>query len=274
MNKTAFVLATLACGLCAASAFADSCKFKADRSAAVDTGGTVRKVVLGTGAGDLVVRGQDGAGVKALGKACASSQELLDAIKIETRREGDTVYVKTNLPEPSDGMFWSRYAYLDLTITLPRSADLSLEDSSGDIELVGVHTAEVVDSSGDMEVSDIAGDLDIIDSSGEIDVERVAGNLKLKDSSGDMEVDEVKGNVEVTVDSSGEIEMKHIGGSVHILSDSSGDIRLSQVQHDATIDIDTSGDINVDQIGGNFTVGADGSGGIKLDHVLGSVKLP
>jgi hypothetical protein len=275
MNKTAVLVATVVGGLCATSAFADPCKFTANRTGAIESGGAVRKVVLGTGAGDLIVRGRDGAGVKAEGRACASSQELLEGIQIETRREGDTVYIKTNMPTPEEGIFsFSRYAYLDLTVEVPRSADVGLGDSSGDIELTSVRTVSIVDSSGDQIVRDIAGDLDIVDSSGDINVDRVAGNARFKDSSGDMEVNDVKGDIEVAVDSSGEIDMQRVGGSVHILTDSSGDIRLSDVKRDVTVDVDTSGDISVDQVGGNFTVNADGSGEINHERVLGAVRVP
>ena len=57
------------------------------------------------GAGDLVVRGGEGRDVKVDGKACASSAELLEEIKLEIRRDGDTVYVRTVLPEISIGLF-------------------------------------------------------------------------------------------------------------------------------------------------------------------------
>jgi DUF4097 and DUF4098 domain-containing protein YvlB len=275
MNKSAVLVATLVSALCAPGAFADSCKFSANRSGGIEAGGPVRKVVVGTGAGDLVVRGRDGAGVKADGRACASSQELLDQIQLETRREGDTVYIKTNMPSPEEGLFsFNRYAYLDLTIDVPRTVDVTLEDSSGDLELTSVHTATIVDSSGDQIVRDIGGDLDIVDSSGDVNVDRVAGNARFKDSSGDMAVNDVKGDIEVTVDSSGEIEMQRVGGSVHILSDSSGDIRLTDVKRDVTVDIDTSGDINVDQVGGSFTVKTDGSGEISHERVVGAVTVP
>lgn len=276
MNRAIPVVATLLGCLCAASVFADSCKYSAERKTDADAA-PVRKVVLGAGAGDLVVRGEEGmSGFSARGRACASSQALLDEIQIEVRREGDTVYLKTLLAQTDDGVIFgfTRYAYLDLTVSVPRSVEISLEDSSGDLELSGVSQAAVIDSSGDQTLRDIGGDLDVIDSSGELRIERVAGRLRLKDSSGDIEVDDVKGDVEVTVDSSGEIGMKRIQGGVHILTDGSGDIRLSDVQRDVTIDVDTSGDIDVDRVGGSFTVGADGSGGISHDRVVGAVRLP
>jgi Toastrack DUF4097 len=275
MNKPLSVIAVLAGCLCAAGAMAEVCKFSAQRSASIDSDGPIRKVVLGTGAGDLIVRGDNGAGMKANGRACASSQEFLDQIKLETRREGDTVYLKTVMPTPMESMLWfNRYAYLDLTVTVPRSAELSLEDSSGDLEVSSVGTTTIVDSSGDQIIRDITGALDVTDSSGEIRAQHVSGGVRLKDSSGDIEMTDVSGDIEVTVDSSGEIDIDRVGGSVHILTDSSGDIRLREVKRDVTVDVDTSGDIYVDEVGGNFTVSADGSGDITHERVLGAVRLP
>src|SRR5437868_9759064 len=75
------------------------CKFEADRTATIDAKGA-KKIVVGAGAGDLEVRGQDGqASMQASGRACASSQELLGKIQLQSRREGDTLYLKTIFPE-------------------------------------------------------------------------------------------------------------------------------------------------------------------------------
>ena len=261
--------------LVALPAAADDCKFTKDHSTNVQIGGA-RRVIVAAGAGELTVRGEDGrAAVNAAGRACASSQELLDQIRIESRLEGDAVYVKAILPDMSDDTFgFSRYARMDLTVLVPRTAVLSLEDSSGDLQLSNVQSATVADSSGDQEIRDVAGNLDVTDSSGELEIERVGGNLRLKDSSGDIEVDDVRGNVEVTVDSSGDLEIERVAGSVHILNDSSGDIDITGVERDVTIDVDSSGGIKVDRIGGNFTVGADGSGSIIHDRVMGKVQIP
>src|SRR5688572_19207899 len=80
------------------TATAWDCKFRAERSGAVDVAG-VQKIVLRTGAGELEVNGRDGTTrVSASGTACASSQELLDAMQISVRREGNTAYVETNIP--------------------------------------------------------------------------------------------------------------------------------------------------------------------------------
>lgn len=261
--------------LAAQSAAAVDCEFSKDHSVNVDLAGA-KRIVLGTGAGDLTVRGEDGrSAANASGRGCASSQELLDKIQLETRRDGDTVHIRTVMPSWDDETFaFTRYAYIDLTVLLPKTAVLSLEDSSGDLRLSNVQSASVADSSGDQSIRDIAGALEVSDSSGDIEIERIGGTLRLKDSSGDVDVDDVKSDVEVAVDSSGDLEIERIAGSVHILNDSSGEIEISDVERDVTIDVDSSGSIRVERVGGDFTVRSDGSGGISHDRVTGKVQIP
>jgi len=277
MNKTVTAVAVgsalLAC-LLAAPSRADDCKHSTHRTAN-SAGPDIKRVVLETGAGDLTVRGSDSADVKVDGKACASSDELLADIQLEIRRDGDTLYVRTVLPEISGVVFgFARYAYMDVTVDMPKTASLKLDDSSGDLRVSNVQGAQITDSSGDQTVEHIAGDLDVADSSGEIRISDVSGGLRLRDSSGDVDVNGVQGDVVVTVDSSGDLDIGHVTGGVHIISDSSGDIEIADVKRDVIIDDDSSGGISVRDVGGNFTVGSDGSGGIDYDRVAGTVHVP
>jgi DUF4097 and DUF4098 domain-containing protein YvlB len=259
----------------AAPAVAADCKFSRNDSGSVDASGA-KRVVVQAGPGDLTVRGEDARkAVNVTGRACASSQELLDGLRLETRREADVVYVKVIAPSWDEQLFaFNRYAHLDLTVLVPKDATLDLEDSSGDLEVASVQSATVTDSSGDQSIRDVAGDLRVSDSSGEIEIERVGGALKLNDSSGDVRIDEVRGDVEVVVDSSGDIEIERVAGAVHIAQDSSGDITISEVQRGVTIGSDSSGSISVDRIGGDFTVSSDGSGSINHSRVMGKVSVP
>lgn len=275
---TRIVTAALGSALLAGAAFvpahAEDCAHTAHRTAH-QAGPDIPRVVVKARAGDLVVRGGSGRDVTVEGNACASTAALLDDIKLEIRRDGDTVYVRTVMPDISDGVFgFSRYAYLDLTVAAPKTATLEIADSSGDMQVSDVQGASIHDSSGDQTLERIAGDLEVEDSSGEIKIVEVGGGLRLKDSSGDIDVNKVQGDVTVTVDSSGDLDIRHVTGGVHILSDSSGDIEIADVKRDVLIDEDSSGGIRVTNVGGNFTVGSDGSGGIRYDRVTGSVRLP
>jgi hypothetical protein len=265
--------ALLACAL-AIPAHANDCDHTARRTAN-SAGPDISRVVVEAGAGDLVVSGGQSRDVTVDGRACASTAELLDHIKLEIRRDGDTVYVRTVLPDISEGLFgFSRYAYIDVTVNVPKTATLKIDDSSGDMRVSEVQGATISDSSGDQTLERIAGDLDVADSSGEINIVDVTGGLRLRDSSGDVDVDRVQGDVLVTVDSSGDLDIRHVTGGVHILADSSGDIEIQDVKRDVTIDNDSSGGIVVRDVGGNFTVGSDGSGGIRHERVAGTVRVP
>ena len=264
----------LSLGLITAAHADDWCQHKADRSSSVDATGA-RKIIIGAGAGDLKVGGSPGqTAVQAKGQACASSEELLGQIQLESRREGDTVYLKTVLPDTSEGMLaFSHYARLDLTVSIPATVPVELEDSSGDLELKNVQSAKVADGSGDADIADIHGNLQVTDSSGDLKIRTVSGNVSVTDSSGDLEIKDVQGDIDIPIDSSGDIRITQ-ARSVHIHNDSSGDIVIHRVSNDVRVDSDSSGDINVDDIGGNFSVGADSSGSIHHDKVSGTVQLP
>ena len=204
--RSRYWLLLLALGPATAFAWGDGCKFRADRAGGVDAKG-VEKVVMRTGAGDMKVVGRGNAvRIEARGVACAAKQELLDAAQISVRREGNVVYVETNLPQNQEG--WSfgnnEYAYIDIGIALPSSIPVDATDSSGDADFEDLKALTLQDSSGDLAIHRIAGLADVGDSSGDIEIDD-AGSVRVRDSSGDIEVDEVHGDVEVVLDSSGDI---------------------------------------------------------------------
>jgi len=248
-----------------------SYRYSASRSAEVDANGA-RRAVIRAAAGDLSVRGTaESNRVQAKGEACANSQKDLDAIRIDTRRDGDTVYIETVLPDDDS---WTNHDSLDLTVELPATLEVRLEDSSGDLSVESVRDLRVEDSSGDQRIRDIAGNVAVTDSSGEIDIKNVRGNVAVSDSSGDVEIADVAGNVTIPVDSSGGLVFRRVHGDVHIETDSSGDIAIDDVNRNVQIDNDSSGDIRIAGVGGNLTVAHDSSGDIEHRNVLGNVRIP
>ena len=274
--RSRFWLLLLALGPATALAWGDDCKFHADRAAGVDAKG-VEKVVIRDGAGDMKVVGRSNAvRVEARGTACASKQELLDASQINVRREGNVIYVETALPQSSDGGWnWGKnqYAYIDIGIALPSNVPVEAVDSSGDTVIEDLAALTIQDSSGDLEIHRIAGFADVADSSGDLDIDD-AGSVRVRDSSGDIEIGKVREAVEITSDSSGDIHVGEVGGSVHIGQDSSGGIRVEDVKGSVTVDSDSSGDIYAGHVGGDFTVTEDSSGDIDHDSVGGKVTIP
>lgn len=253
-----------------AVATADDCDVRAPRSAQVDGSG-VTKIVLEAAAGDLRVRGGSSSSIDVRGEACAPTRRRLDEIKLETRREGATVYVRVVIPD--DDSIFGR-GRLDLTIDAPASVALDVNDSSGDVEIHGVSAVKLDDSSGDIGIEDITGQVQVEDSSGDIRVKRVRGDVSASDSSGDVIIEDVSGNVAIPVDSSGDLVMRRIQGGVRVMNDSSGDIRIADVGKNVVVDNDSSGSIKVENVTGDLTVAHDSSGDIRHSHVMGAVSIP
>jgi hypothetical protein len=237
----------------------DGCKFKAERRAEVSTAGA-KSIEILAGAGDLQVRGQPGAAkVIAGGKACAPSQALLDQTTVVVVREGDVVKVSTQIPPaPAAGVsnLWgATNPYIDLDVDLPTDIPVRLVDSSGDTSVRHIAGGSIRDSSGDLEVDEVGGDLEVLDSSGDLHVSDVRGKLTLEDSSGDIKLRNIRGDVQIKVDSSGDIRIVDAGANV-------------------AIDSDGSGDVDVEGVAGDFILGSKGSGDVNVHGVRGRVSIP
>jgi DUF4097 and DUF4098 domain-containing protein YvlB len=275
MNKLAAHLVRVALLSCffSAQAWAQECRFSSDRDA--NFSGTIKKVVIAAGEGSLKVNGA-GAGVTAKGRACASAEPMLSKITLESRREGDIVYLTVAFASGGMGNMFSfnRYASMDLEITVPKTAELSIKDTGGDIELSEVGRTEIVDGAGDLLLKNINGDLDVEDESGELRIISVAGKVTVKDSTGGIDIEDARSDVKILSDGSDDISIVKVVGNVDIVEDGSGDISIREITGNVVVWKDGSGDIRVTEVTGKFSVMQDSSGEILHDHVRGSVRMP
>ena len=273
--RSRYWLILLAAGPATAFAWGDGCEFRAERAAGVDAKG-VEKVVIRAGAGDMKVIGRGNAvRVEARGVACAAKQDLLDRSQISVRREGNVVYVETQLPQDDEKWSWGRdqYAYIDIGIALPSNLPVEAVDSSGDAVFEDLKALQLLDSSGDLTVSRIAGLTDVTDSSGDLEIQ-AAGSVRVHDSSGDIEINDTRGDVDVVQDSSGDIRIEKVAGNARIEQDSSGDIRVQEVKGSFVVDSDSSGGIYAADVSGDFTVSSDSSGSIEHESIGGKISIP
>lgn len=254
MTRSLVRFLAAAAALLASPALADDCAHKADREAVLDAGGA-RSVRVEAAAGTLHVEGKSGlTRVEARGIACASGEQVLDRIRLTATRQGDAIVVKVDIPEGST-WGWNEQARLDLTVFVPRTIRLAVNDGSGSATVAHVGPLTLRDGSGELTVNDVTGDLEVEDGSGSIEIGGVTGNVRLSDGSGSIAVDGVSGSVTIDEDGSGGIKVGNVGGSV-------------------TVERDGSGGIEVAGVKGDFTVGRDGSGGIDHRDVAGQVRIP
>jgi hypothetical protein len=254
---------------------ADDCKFTAERTGQLAIAGA-KRIAITARAGDLDVRGRKGATeVAARGKACASDQKLLDLIRIDLRLDGEVLHIDALMPDiEADDAPRNAAATLDLKLEVPDNLPVELIDSSGDAEIDGIASLDMTDSSGDLRISRVAGDLELRDSSGDVRIDEIGKNVRLEDSSGDVNIEDAHGDVLITADGSGELVLERIERNVTVERDGSGDIHIAQVKGNARIDSDGSGEVDVRDVGGSFTLGGKGSGQVHVAEVKGEVLIP
>ncbi len=231
------------------------CSYQLDRELTIPADG-VRELAIRAGSGELHVEGRAGLEeIVVLGMVCASHEEYVDELDLSVERalSGDLTLV-THYPRSRSRDGRNNMARIDLTVLVPMNMNVDIDDSSGEIRVLGTGDLRIEDTSGSIDVSDVNGSLRIDDSSGDLDVSRVAGDVEIDDGSGSLEVRGVAGSV--------------------ILRDGSGSIELSDIDQSVLIEADGSGGIDVAGVGGDFTVDRDGSGGIRHTGVEGRVEVP
>ena len=208
------------------------------RSARVNARGASRIVIVGR-AGWLRVEGKEGSSeVIAEGTARAPRTDLLREIKLTGTREGDVVRIVVDMPNMEHRDWdssWDSGPALDLTVTVPNNIPVEIEDSSGDLRVIGTAALDVDDNSGGVEIRDVSGALRVRDGSGELEIQNVRGDVTIDDGSGEIDVRDVTGSVTLR-DGSGSITARTVGGSVYVERDGSGGIRVVDVGGDLTVE--------------------------------------
>jgi hypothetical protein len=252
MNTRLLPAALFGLLLLSATASADNCRYSVRHRSNLDASGATKVEIL-TGAGNLTVKPVTGGALIAEGKACASSQELLDQVQLRTQRQGDVLRVYAQMPGDMQGMGLF-YATLDLVVSVPGDLPVDITDSSGEMTVDRVRLERIRDTSGDIVARNVRGDFAVEDSSGDLRIEDAEGKLNISDSSGDIVVKGAAG--------------------VHVIVDSSGDIDIERISGDVRIDRDSSGDIRIAGVGGDVEVLADGSGKVRVSDTKGTVHVP
>ena len=227
--RTIILTALAGAVLIAPAAGQDNCRYEAERTAMIrsSSGDALRLIAR---AGSLTVRGVEGLDeVRVRGRACASSEDLLDQLVLETDRSGSTIRIE--VPDIDEGSWLStgnRYAALHLDIQVPKGMSATIEDGSGNARFEGLGALRIVDGSGDLEITDIDGDVDIDDGSGSVRVSGLKGTVRVEDGSGEIDIRDVDGNVMID-DGSGSIDVRDIAGDFIVRDDGSGGIDYANV---------------------------------------------
>lgn len=190
------------------------------------------ELLIVAGAGSLEVTGDSGGDVRVTATLCASEEEWLRELDATLEHTGARMVLDTHYPDR--GSWGDRYARIDLTVQVPETLSVEVEDGSGSARISQVGRLRVTDGSGDLTIRG-AGDVVVNDGSGSVIIEGVTGHVELYDGSGSVEIEDVTGDVWVD-DGSGEIEIRSVGGSVRVEEMGSGQLRVDGVRGDLIVE--------------------------------------
>ena len=168
-----------------------------------------------------------------------------------------------------------RNVSISYEITVPVDTEVQARSGSGDLEIMEVAgPVDVTSGSGDLDLSDIGGDVEARTGSGDITAEGIAGSFQAQAGSGDIEVEQSgPGNIEIST-GSGDIEIHNIRGGLRA-SSGSGDIDVDGEPTDDWRLTASSGGITLDlpaQFG--FDLDAEtSSGSISMDQPITTRNL-
>lgn len=175
--------------------------------------------------GSIEISGWDENKVDISGTKYASTEQMRDALKIETHNTEDSVDVRSIRPSSSMGSMGTRYV-----IRVPRKAQLDrITTSNSSIRIHDVASAAHLKSSnGSIRVGNVSGDVEARTSNSSIELDSVRGNAALKTSNGRIHAENISGGCDAeTSNSSISIHLENAPSTPLRLVTSNGSIELA-----------------------------------------------
>lgn len=232
------------------------------------TADTLKKLDIEAGAGGLIIQGSENATEITVIADIYTSSKHTSSYELELSESGAIAYLiaKSN----SSGSWIGSSPHIDLVVTVPAKMMLEVNDGSGDIEITNIGGAiNLKDGSGSLSIKQVQSPVTIVDGSGGIELANIFGGVDIEDGSGSITLTDISGDLSID-DGSGSIYARGVSGNANI-NDGSGSLTVKQVSGIVTLD-DGSGDIEVEDAGGLKIIDS-GSGGLKVSNVKGDFEI-
>jgi DUF4097 and DUF4098 domain-containing protein YvlB len=187
--------------------------------------------------GDVSITAGDGPNIEVHAHAIAFADSDAEANKIFAAEaahltvSGGTVLVKSES---------NNSGRLNLTVTVPKSARVTVTSDKGDVTAAGLGSGISVSAQrGDVHLSEIAGAVQMHFSGGKHDfsAHQVDGDVTTDGDCNDLTLSEVKGKVNQNGEILGDVHIENVGGSIH-LHTSVTDLQVAALPGDLTLDSD------------------------------------
>lgn len=272
------------CGALAASLTAGCGWIERDERATVERSydADVQAISIEDAVGSIAVT--TGSSFSVRGEKLAASDDGIDALSLNERRDGDRLVLETSLGDGPWPTGWLRRPTFDLAVEVPDDVRVSRsETASGDVEIESVAgPISARADGGDLYLSGVRGAVDARTDSGDVIVRDVDAPITARSDAGSITVDGVVQDVRT---STGGVEttVRETDGAPSIVSDT-GDVSIALASAlDATISVTTDAgvletygagfaDVETSGSGGTVVVG-DGSDSIEVSTGMGTVSI-
>jgi DUF4097 and DUF4098 domain-containing protein YvlB len=218
------------------------------------------------------------------------AKKIFDAEQAHITVSGSAVLVK------SDGNNKGR---MNLTITVPKSAHVSVHSGHGDVTAANLNGGVNINSShGDVHLSVIKGSVQVHFSNdrGDFSAHQVDGDITAEGNCNDLTLSEVTGKVSINGELFGDVHMESVNGPVHVhtsvtemdvaslpgdMTLNSDNLRVTQskgqvrvVTHSKDVDLtQIFGDTYVEDRDGRIAIEPAGSYAVEAKNRKGDVEL-
>jgi DUF4097 and DUF4098 domain-containing protein YvlB len=172
------------------------------------------------------------------------AKKIFDAEQAHVTVSGNTVLVKSQS---------NNSGRLNLTVTVPKSAQVTVHSGHGDVTAAGLgNGATITSSHGDVHLSTIQGSVQVHFSNdrGDFSAHQVDGDLTADGNCNDVTFSEVKGKVTLNGEIFGDVHLENITGPTH-LHTSVTELQLAALPGDMTLNSD---DLRVTEAKGEVRV--------------------
>jgi DUF4097 and DUF4098 domain-containing protein YvlB len=244
--RTALILT-----VCATMAgFAGEKRF--DKKFAASSGGTL---TVATDIGNVKVLGTDAAEVSVVAVMDGRDRDI-ERFKIDAQQTSGGVDVTAKMERGWTSFWHGTDLDVKFTISVPKSYNVKIETSGGDVEIASLQgTVDGSTSGGNVRVKEVTGQVVGSTSGGDVEATTINGSVRLETSGGDIRVKAIKGDVDAET-SGGNVSVDGVEGKVRAET-SGGNVRLAVTGPNKGIHAETSG--------GNIEIGVAKNVGADLD---------
>jgi DUF4097 and DUF4098 domain-containing protein YvlB len=217
--------------------------------------------------GDVSITAGDGNTVEVQAHAVAYANSDMDATKIFAAEAAHLTVSGSSVLVKSEG---NSSGKLNLTLTVPRSAKVTVDAGKGDVTAAGLGTGISVKAHGDVHLSSIVGSIEAHFSDGKHDFSAhdVQGDVTADGDLNDVTLSDVRGKITQSGEILGDVHLESISGPVHIHT-SVTDLQLGELPGDLTLDSD---DLRINQAKGQVRVKTH-SKDVSLSQIYGDIVV-